>query len=91
MILVMIVAASIHARNGFFTANNGIELPMLYAMGALVLAYTGPGEYSLDRLFGLLWMSNEQYTSITIGIAVAAGVLVIVTRQTLAHRTAPAT
>lgn len=73
MILVMIVAASIHARNGFFTANNGIELPRLYAMGGMVLEYTGPGEYSLDRLFGLLWMSNEQYDPIAIGIAIAAG------------------
>jgi hypothetical protein len=42
-------------------------------MGGMVLEYTGPGEYSLDRLFGLLWMSNEQYDPIAIGIAIAAG------------------
>src|SRR5437870_9608142 len=31
MFLVMIVASSLHVRNGFFATNDGIELPVLYA------------------------------------------------------------
>jgi uncharacterized membrane protein YphA (DoxX/SURF4 family) len=31
---LMVVAASVHVKNGFFFTNNGIEMPMLYAMGA---------------------------------------------------------
>src|SRR5689334_1171602 len=47
MISVMIVAAaSVHLRNGLFAANNGIEVPLLYAAGAAALALTGPGAYS---------------------------------------------
>jgi len=91
MVLVMIVAASIHTRNGFFTSDNGVELPILYAMGALLVAFTGPGAYSFDRLLGLLWMSKEEYASIAIGIAAAAALLTIAARHVLVDRTAHAT
>ena len=41
-LLVMIVAAAtVHFRNGFFAMNNGIELPLLYGAGALVLCEAG--------------------------------------------------
>jgi putative oxidoreductase len=54
MVSVMIVAAvSVHGRNGLFATANGIELPLLYATGALALALTGPGGYSLDGWLGL--------------------------------------
>ena len=91
MFLVMIVAASIHVKNGFFTTNDGIELPILYAMGALVLTFTGPGGYSVDRILGLQWLSNEQFASRAIWIAVAVGAVVVALRQGLAQRTAHAT
>src|SRR4249919_3319552 len=49
MISVMIVAAlSVHWPNGIFAASNGIEVPLLYATGALGLALVGPGPYSVD-------------------------------------------
>lgn len=91
MILVMIVAASIHARNGFFASNNGVELPLLYAMGGLVFAFVGPGAYSLDGILGLLWLSSDQFAIIGVGLAFVAAALVIAARQVLAHRTQPAT
>jgi hypothetical protein len=90
MFLVMIVAASITSRMAS-SPQDGIELPMLYAMGALVLTFTGPGGYSLDRVLGLLWLSNEQFASRAIWIAVAVGVVMIAARQGLAQRTAHAT
>jgi putative oxidoreductase len=90
MFLVMIVAASIHVKNGFFATNDGIELPMLYAMGALALTFTGPGGYSLDRVLGLLWLSNEQFASRAIWTAVAVGAVMIAAREGLAQRTAHA-
>jgi putative oxidoreductase len=58
MLAVMIVAAiSVHWQNGLFAMSNGIEVPLLYATGATVLALTGPGAYSLDGVLGLtpLW------------------------------------
>jgi putative oxidoreductase len=90
MFLVMIVAASIHVKNGFFATNDGFELPLLYAMGALTFAFTGPGGYSLDRVLGLLWLSNEQFASRAIWTAVAVGAVMIAAREGLAQRTAHA-
>src|SRR4051812_41642431 len=51
---VMIVAAvSVHWGHGLFAATNGIEVPLLYATGAVALALTGPGPLSLDTMLGL--------------------------------------
>ncbi|HYC52799.1 MAG TPA: DoxX family protein [Gemmatimonadaceae bacterium] len=54
ILAVMVVAiVTVHSGHGFFAANNGIELPLLYITGATVVAFAGPGIYSLDHLFGL--------------------------------------
>ena len=58
VVSVMVVAAiTVHWQHGLFATNNGIELPLLYATGAVVLAFTGFGAFSLDAAFGLagLW------------------------------------
>jgi putative oxidoreductase len=46
----MIVASSMHADNGFFSANGGFEFPAVLGAGAAALALTGPGALSLDHL-----------------------------------------
>ncbi|MFZ4893486.1 DoxX family protein [Plantibacter sp. Mn2098] len=38
----------VHLSSGFFAADGGVELVLLLAVGALVLALTGPGVYALD-------------------------------------------
>src|SRR5689334_6854759 len=49
MLSVMIVAAlSVHWKNGFFAASNGIEVATLFGIAALALAFTGFGAFSLD-------------------------------------------
>ena len=54
LLSVMIVAAvSVHWNHGLFAATNGIEVPLLYGTGAVTLALTGPGAYSLDAALGL--------------------------------------
>jgi putative oxidoreductase len=40
----------VHAGNGVFVGNNGFELVLALAAGALVLAAVGAGRFSLDRL-----------------------------------------
>ncbi|WP_137825460.1 DoxX family protein [Brevibacterium sp. 2SA] len=47
------VAASVNAKNGLWAMKGGYELPLLYAAGAGVLGFTGPGEYSVDGALGL--------------------------------------
>ncbi|WP_117215309.1 DoxX family protein [Allorhizocola rhizosphaerae] len=40
----------VHAGNGVFVNNNGFELVLALAVGALILAAVGAGRFSLDRL-----------------------------------------
>ena len=71
MISVMIVAAiSVHWAHGLFATSNGIELPLLYATGALGLALVGPGPYSLDALLGITsaWTPGITWAVLSIGI-----------------------
>jgi putative oxidoreductase len=71
MLAEMIVAAiSVHWKNGLFATKNGVELPLLYATGAVALAFTGPGPYSLDALLGLtrLWTPAVTWGALAIGI-----------------------
>src|SRR5262245_43484792 len=54
MLSVMIVAiVTVHLRNGVFAAQNGIEVPLLYATAAVGIGLTGFGQYSLDAAFGI--------------------------------------
>jgi putative oxidoreductase len=66
MVSVMLVAAlSVHWRQGLFASSNGIEVPLLYATGALGFALVGPGPYSVDAALGL---SSWWTPSITLAV-----------------------
>jgi putative oxidoreductase len=50
---VMFVAiALVHWGNGFFNTSGGYEFNLLIAASAIALAFTGPGEISIDDLAG---------------------------------------
>jgi putative oxidoreductase len=71
MILVMIVAAVVgHLSNGFFAMANGIEVNVIYATGALALAFAGPAAYSLDALFGIgtIWTAETTWAIVALAI-----------------------
>jgi putative oxidoreductase len=71
MVSIMIVAAvSVH-WHGVFAASNGIEVPLLYTTGAVALALTGFGRFSLDALLGL----GSLWTPTVVAGALAAGVV----------------
>jgi len=80
MISVMLVAAiSVHWKNGVFAAQNGIEVPLLYATGAFGLAMTGFGDYALDALLGIraAWTPAITWAVLTVGIVGGLGNLVL--------------
>jgi putative oxidoreductase len=82
LLSVMIVAAvSVHWNHGLFAGTNGIEVPLLYATGAVTLALTGPGAYSLDAVLGLdrLWSPGLEWA--TIGAGVLAAVVNLAARR----------
>ncbi len=88
MIAVMIVAAvTVHVRNGFFAAKNGVEIPLLYAMGALMIAFTGPGDYSLDGLLGLGTPGGTHRAAAAVGLGLLAAVVALAIRQVSRPRT----
>src|ERR1700712_4427282 len=45
----LFVASSVHWKNGLWGQNGGYELALFYGVTAAVLAFTGPGAYSLDN------------------------------------------
>jgi putative oxidoreductase len=49
---VMLVAVTVHVKNGFFAQNGGYEYAVVLGVAALSVAFTGPGSLSLDALFG---------------------------------------
>jgi putative oxidoreductase len=72
IISVMIVAAvTVHWGHGLLSTSNGIEVPLLYAAGALALALTGYGAYSLDASLGLqsLWTPAVAWAAVSLGFA----------------------
>lgn len=88
MISVMLVAAvTVHWEHGLFAANNGIEVPLLYATAAIVFALAGNGRYALDSVLGIADFWTPTLTWLVLG----AGVLGGIGNLALRHRAAPAT
>jgi putative oxidoreductase len=82
IISVMIVAAiSVHWEHGVFATTNGIEVPLLYATGALALALTGYGAYSLDALLGLQSLWTPAVAWVAIGLGIVGGIVNLLARR----------
>jgi len=80
MLSVMTVAIfSVHWRNGVFAMSNGIEVPLLYAAGAVALAFTGPGSYSVDQVLGAssLWTPAVSVAALVVGVLGGVGNLAL--------------
>jgi putative oxidoreductase len=81
IISTMIVAmVTVHWAHGVFTQNNGIELPLLYAVTAAALALTGYGAISLDAVLQLSWSREIVWTILALGVI--GGVVNLAIRKT---------
>lgn len=73
------VAAEMHAPNGFFNTEGGLEYPALIALSAMALVVQGPGRISLDELtchvLDRPWM---RYAAL---VSVVPAVALVVTRK----------
>lgn len=86
LLSVMIVAAvSVHWGKGLFAGTNGIEVPLLYAAGAVAFAFTGYGPFSLDAVLGIDHPWTPELKAAALAVGVVGGVV-----NLLARRSAPA-
>jgi putative oxidoreductase len=82
MVSVMIVAAgSVHWKGGVFAATNGIEVPLLYGVGALALGLTGAGLFSLDAALGLGALWTSRVTLLLLGLGILGGFVNLAARR----------
>lgn len=89
IILVMLVAIlTVHLRNGYFSANNGWELPAANIAAALAFDYAGFGNYSLDRVIHFPFYSM-QIRWMLIAAAVVLALATYATRQRRAQQPTP--
>lgn len=78
IVSVMLVAmATVHWQHGLFAQNNGIEVPLLYAVAAVALALTGFGAFSLDAALGLAWSPEVAWVALGLGVLGGAANLAI--------------
>lgn len=85
MLSVMIVASSLHWKNGLLAMSNGIELPLLYSASAVALAFTGYGAYSLDALFGVARFWTPELTWAVVAVGLLGGIGNLVVRSISTH------
>ncbi len=85
LLSVMIVAAvSVHWGHGLFAGTNGIEVPLLYATGAVALAFTGYGLFSLDTVLDIGHAWTPALKAVALAIGAIAGVVNLLTRRSAA-------
>jgi putative oxidoreductase len=82
LVSTMIVAMmSMHVKNGFFAMNNGIELPFLYAVAAVAIAFSGGGAFSSDALLGLGYLREPYVVMGALVLAVFGAVVTLSLRH----------
>jgi putative oxidoreductase len=82
MLSVMLVAMiTVHRKNKFFVATNGIEHPLIFATVAVGIALTGPGRYSLDAALGLTRFETPTITWIVLLAGFIGGLLNLTLRR----------
>jgi len=67
----MVVAMlSVHISNGFFAASNGIELPLVYSIAAIAVAFAGFGSLSIDAAIAFTLLATPNATWIVLAVGV---------------------
>jgi len=73
----LVVAGSVHWAAGLWGQNGGYELPLVYVTAAGVLAFTGPGAYSLDNAIGLDGFAGFGWGLVAVVVGAVSGLTVV--------------
>jgi putative oxidoreductase len=88
IIATMIVAIlKVHLQKGFFAQNGGYEYPLVLGAVAAGLAFTGPGNFSLDAIAGLPF-AGVKWGLIALGLGVLGALPPLVVRPAPSSRPA---
>nr|WP_277602102.1 DoxX family protein [Nocardioides sp. KC13] len=70
---VMTVATTVKLRSGFWSQDGGFEYPLFLAALGVVVAWTGPGSWSVDEIVGLTayWIPAVSLAATVGGIGAA--------------------
>jgi putative oxidoreductase len=82
----MIVASSVHARNGLFGPDEGYEVPVTYALLGTTFALTGPGRFSVDHLLGGALNRPWMRALALIGALASAAYLIVIRSPVVPER-----
>ena len=84
------VACSVVAPNGLWAQKGGYELPLVYAGIAAVIAFTGPGRWSLDHAVGLTSLAGNRWgvAVVIVGFVSAAALSAYARRNRRRHEDA---
>jgi putative oxidoreductase len=78
---VMLVAGvSAHLKQGFFLTKGGYEYTLVLGLAGLSVAFTGPGRFSVDALFGLD-LGGLHWGLLALGAGVVGGGIQLATRR----------
>jgi putative oxidoreductase len=70
---MLVAAVSVHAPNGLWATNGGYEVPLLYGLVAIGLAFTGAGGWSIDSAADIPWTRGWGAGLLAIVLAAVAG------------------
>lgn len=88
LIGTMLVAAAPGAKNGIWAHLGGCEVPLVYAGLGTVLAFTGPGRFSLDHAVGLAGLHSIGWALAAVVVGVLASVPPLLRRRATLARSA---
>ncbi|MEN3608791.1 DoxX family protein [Plantactinospora sp. ZYX-F-223] len=77
----MVVAASVNLPNGLWAHLGGYEVAFVYGALAVVLAYTGPGAWSLDHLVGLDGFAGYGWGTLALAVGLLGSVPPLLRRR----------
>lgn len=83
------VAASVHASNGFFATEGGLEYPAVLGLAAASFTIGGPGPFSVDSLTGHVLDRPWMRAAALAVIPAAIGIQIYRRQKALAHDTVP--
>jgi len=78
--VMLIATVSVHIKHGFFNTSGGYEYNLVLGVAGLTVAFTGPGELSLDAALGLS-VNGGLWGVAAFVVGLAGGVLQLAQRQ----------